>query len=130
MKIIFSIVLLSAGIALHAQKNIVVDTLWVNGLCGMCEERIEKVLDTKGVLAADYDHHTKLLALVYNSKKISEGKIHSLINSVGHDTEKSKAPDEVYANIHNCCRYRDPNSSGCSDGQDHHEGDDHDHDEH
>ena len=127
MKFILSIVLLVAGTALYAQKNIVVDTLWVNGLCGMCEERIEKAMDTKGVITADYDHHTKKLALVYNSKKISEDKIHALIHAVGHDTEKGKAPDEVYANIHGCCKYRDPNSSGCGDGHDHEgEGDDHD----
>ena len=128
MKFILSIALLIVGFTLNAQKNIVVDTLWVNGLCGMCEERIEKAMDTKGVITADYDHHTKLLALVYNTKKISEDKIHALINAVGHDTEKSKAPDDVYANIHGCCKYREPGSTGCGDG--HTEEEDHDHDDH
>ena len=129
MKFILSIALLVMGFALNAQKNIVVDTLWVNGLCGMCEERIEKAMDTKGVITADYDHHTKLLALVYNKKKISEDKIHALINAVGHDTEKSKAPDDVYASIHGCCKYREPGSTGCGDDHNHEEGD-HDHDDH
>jgi hypothetical protein len=129
MKLILSTLLVLAGIALHAQKNTVVDTLWVNGLCGMCEERIEKAMDTKGVITADYDHHTKLLALVYNSKKISEDKIHALLHAVGHDTERGKAPDDVYANMHGCCKYREPGSTGCSDGHKH-TNEDHGDDEH
>lgn len=120
MKIIFSFALLVSTFALSAQKNVVVDTIWVGGVCGMCEERIERAMDTKGIITADFDLHTNQLALVYKSKKISIDEIHTLLNNVGHDTERSKAPDEVYNEIHACCRYRAEDSKHECDDPDNH----------
>jgi periplasmic mercuric ion binding protein len=88
-------------------KGPVTTSFWVGGVCGMCEKRIEKALDTKGVIKADYDLDNHTLTLTYNPKKISEDKIHQLLNAVGHDTEKSLASDEEYGNIHGCCKYRE-----------------------
>jgi hypothetical protein len=34
-------------------------------------------------------------------------KLHELIANVGHDTEKVKAPDQVYLKLPDCCMYRD-----------------------
>lgn len=120
MKFIISFALLLGSVALSAQKNVVVDTLWVGGVCGMCEARIERAMDTKGVITADFDLHTNKLALAYNSKKITIEEIHALLNSVGHDTERSKAPDEVYNEIHACCRYRAEDSKHECEGDENH----------
>ena len=96
----------------------------VDGVCGMCEARIEKALDVPGIIFADWDLETKKLTVAYKTKKISELEIHEAIARAGHDTDQVKAPDEVYANIHGCCKYRD--GAKCS-GEDGHEGE-HDHD--
>jgi len=105
----------SLGIAGFAQGKLTTQ-FRVEGVCGMCEERIEAVLDVPGVVVADWDLASKELHVVYKPKKISEEQLHLLLNSVGHDTSKRRASDDQYAGIHSCCRYRE--SSGCSEGRD------------
>ena len=74
----------------------------------MCEDRIEAAFDQKGIVAADYDLEQKKMHVVYKTKKWDEERLHKLATGVGHDTDKYKADDELYANIHGCCKYRDP----------------------
>jgi hypothetical protein len=73
----------------------------------MCKKRIESALDRSGIKFASWDTKTKNLEVVYNNKKISELQIHELVAAAGHDTEKVKATDEVYAKLPFCCLYRD-----------------------
>ncbi len=96
----------------HAQKakknkkQIIETEFKVSGVCGMCEERIENALSVKGVKYADWDLDTKVCKVVFNKSKIEESRLHELLTDVGHDTEKLKATDEEYANVHECCKYR------------------------
>ncbi len=92
-----------------AQKKIET-TFIVDGECDMCKKRIEKSLDTRGVLFSEWNVETKELFVAFRPGKISIDEIHALINNVGHDTERSLAPDSVYNNIHHCCRYRSTSS--------------------
>ncbi len=71
------------------------------------KSRIESVLDHKGIKKATWDTKTKELVVVYNKEKITEDQIHQLVASAGHDTDKVKAKEEVYANLPFCCLYRD-----------------------
>lgn len=89
----------------------------------MCEARIEKALDVPGVIMAEWDVETKKATVAYKTKVFSEEQIHQLIANVGHDTEKIKATDKAYANMHGCCKYREGGGS-CTGG------DDQDHDDH
>ena len=74
----------------------------------VCENRIEKATDVKGVHFSEWDKETQELFLVYKPEEISLDSIHSRIQFVGHDTEKGKASQECYDKVHTCCRYRDP----------------------
>jgi len=105
--------LLLFAVTLTAQAQKAELTFGVSGVCGMCEDRIEAAFDRKGIVAADYDLEKKTIHLVYKAKKWNEERLHKLATAVGHDTDKYKATDEAYANIHGCCKYRDPKS--CSD---------------
>jgi copper chaperone CopZ len=80
---------------------------WVAGICGLCEETIEKVMDTKGVVAADYDLADNQLSITYKPSKISEERIHQILNEAGYDTEKSACTNEQYQRVHECCKYRE-----------------------
>jgi len=100
-----------------AQKRLET-TFQVQGLCGMCEERIEAALDIKGVVLADWDVESKSLRVVYKPKVLTEAQLHALVAGVGHDTERLKASDEVYAGLHGCCKYRE--NASCTDGQHEH----------
>lgn len=102
---------------LFAQDKTAKATIKVYGNCGMCKERIETALDQNGIKLATWDTKTKNLEVVYNSKKISEQKIHELVANAGHDTDKVKAKNEVYAALPFCCLYRDHDHSGMQDGK-------------
>ena len=105
--VLSTILLLMAFMELSAQ--IKVETRFhVSGVCGMCKDRIEKATDVKGVHFSEWDKEKQELFLVYKPDVIQLDSIHSLIQLVGHDTEKGKASQECYDKVHSCCRYRDP----------------------
>ena len=102
-------------LSLFAQSKIVETNIKVYGNCAMCKARIEKALDYKGIKQAAWDPTSKELKVAYNPGKITELKIHEIVASVGHDTDKVKAKDEVYAALPFCCLYRDHDHSGVVD---------------
>ena len=108
-KIFFAFSLIACAHALHAQKtnHKITTSFWVAAACSMCEATIEKAVDVKGVVAADFVLSTHQLTITYNSKKITEETLHHLLNEVGYDTEKSNCTDEQYSRVHGCCRYRE-----------------------
>ena len=80
----------------------------VDGVCMMCEERIEKkAIDVNGIKLADWNLENRVLKVVYNEKKITINEIHEFLGSIGHDTEKKIASNEAYALLDPCCQYRD-----------------------
>lgn len=83
-------------------------TIWVNGACGMCADRIEQAaLSIEGVERAEWEVDTRLLKLqVSNPKDFDEMQIHYAVSGVGHDTRKALALDEVYGDLPGCCLYR------------------------
>lgn len=100
-----------------ASAKVVTANFKVYGNCGMCKERIEKALDTKGVKQAKWSPATKNLEVVYVPAKITEMKIRELVSAVGHDTDSTKAKDAVYAKLPFCCLYRDHDHSGMDDNK-------------
>jgi len=104
-RFLFAFVCLISAASGWAQKSEL--TFGVSGLCGMCENRIEAAFDRKGIVVADYDLDTYTLRVVYKTKKWNEERLHKLATAVGHDTDKFKANNEVYANLHGCCKYRE-----------------------
>jgi periplasmic mercuric ion binding protein len=112
-----------ASTELYAQAKTSKASIKVYGNCGMCKRRIETALDQTGIKVATWDTRSKNLEVVYNPKKITEQKIHELVAGAGHDTDKVKAKNEVYAKLPFCCLYRDHDHSGIKDDdkhEDHH----------
>ena len=103
----------------QSKSKTVTSTIKVYGNCGMCKERIETALDHKGIKKATWDAATKNLSVIYSPSKITELQICELVAAVGHDTDKVKAKDEIYAELPFCCLYRDHNHSGMEDGKKH-----------
>ncbi|MFY9517832.1 MAG: heavy-metal-associated domain-containing protein [Schleiferiaceae bacterium] len=86
-------------------------TFWVDGVCGMCEKRIETaLLNTPGVRFADWSTETHQVKVAYNGKKLTEQRLHEVVAAVGHDTKKLRAKEEDYAKVHECCKYRELNA--------------------
>ncbi len=98
------------------------DTINVNGACGMCKERIENAaLNIIGVFSAVWDVETHLLTVEVDSILYNDNELHTKMASIGHDTDKIKASDEIYNNLHGCCQYRGLENDH-SDNNDSHEG--------
>ena len=82
-------------------------TFGVSGNCEQCKDRIEKAAKSvMGVSSAAWDVTTKKIAVAFNSKTTNSDAIQKAIAKAGHDTEKFKAPDEVYKQLPECCLYR------------------------
>jgi len=104
---LFIISFLSTSEIFAQKKSTITTTFWVAGVCGLCEEVIEKTMDTKGVVSADYNLDSNQLTVTYNSKKVSEERLHELLNDAGYDTEKKTCTAEQYSRVHSCCQYRE-----------------------
>ena len=79
----------------------------VSGNCELCKERIEKTAKSlKGVATAIWDIQTKKITVDYNNNLTTPDEIQKAISLAGHDTEKFKAPDNVYNQLPECCLYR------------------------
>ena len=71
----------------------------------MCKTRIEKTVKTEGVTSANWDQKTHMLAVTFDPAKTNVDSLSKKLASVGHDTEKYKATDDVYNKLPGCCHY-------------------------
>ncbi|HET56227.1 MAG TPA: copper chaperone [Ignavibacteria bacterium] len=127
--VLFLSLLMLSVINISAQEEVVKITteFKVFGNCGMCEERIEKVLMVDGVESASWDKETKMATVVYVKGKVTEDQLHKNVAEVGHDTEKYKASDEVYSKLPGCCKFdRTEDVKKENDHKDHKHSDSHD----
>ena len=80
-------------------------TFKVWGNCETCKENIESALKADGITTSDWSSETKLLAVTYDSTKITLDVIEKNIAAVGYDNIKYKGDNEAYANLPECCKY-------------------------
>ena len=106
-KVILIVTLVITTLAFAQNKNVKA-SMEVDGVCGMCKERIEKAaIRTKGVKSAVWNVDTHELKLIYDERKTDLTTISKKIAAVGHDTKEIKATEEQYNSVHTCCLYRD-----------------------
>ena len=92
----------------HSQMNISsakTESFKVWGKCDMCKTRIESAVKGDGVTTASWDQKTRMLTVSYDPSKTNRDALSKKLASAGHDTEKYKAPDDVYAKLPACCHY-------------------------
>jgi len=108
-KLILVLLIALAGFTVQAQekknKNAKYD-IEVKGNCGQCKARIEKAAySVKGVKSAAWSEDNGNLHLILDDSKCSVGDVLAAVAKAGHDTDKLKAKDEDYNNLHACCQY-------------------------
>lgn len=91
------------------QQNQAVDTISVkvNGVCEMCKARIENAALIGGVKFAEWDKESKMLTVVYKTKKVTSLDVQKAVAEFGHDSEDVVAKEEDYKELPFCCEYRD-----------------------
>jgi copper chaperone CopZ len=99
---------LSLAATVSAQnKSIDTASFTVNGVCGMCEDRIENAAYIKGVKQVDWNKDEQKLTIIYKPKKVSIEEVAQSVADAGHDNEYFKASEKAYGLVHNCCKYRE-----------------------
>lgn len=106
--IIFSFILISTQISFGQKKQIVTDTVSVDGVCEQCKERIEDAAFIKGVKKADWNKTTKKLVIIYDQHKTTLKAIETSIAKAGHNAGEIKALPADYNKLPSCCAYKDP----------------------
>lgn len=103
-RLMLSVVLL-AGITSTSYAQKITSTIHVDGACGMCKTRIERIAKDKGATAANWNLTTHVLTIQHPAN-VSKDDIEKALSAAGHDTENYNAPDEVYNELPECCLYR------------------------
>ena len=104
-----TIALTGVIISLAGQKTPFPDkfSMHVSGVCGMCEERIEKAaLETRGVSKANWEADSGELTVIVEPDSFNPDALHINVARAGHDTEWVQAKDEIYEKLPACCHYR------------------------
>lgn len=98
-------IIMTAGAVSAKNANAV---LRVEGKCNMCKAKIEKAAKSvEGVTVAEWNKDTKVLRLSYDNATARIENISKAVAKAGYDTDKDKAPDDVYSAMHECCKYRE-----------------------
>ena len=111
MKLLFLIsgIWLLMLMPLYGQGQIETKTLWVDGICGMCKDRIEKAVnEIAGIESASWDIDSRILTYSTKEDDFDDTQIHMAVTRVGHDTKRFNAPQKAYDALHDCCKYRNP----------------------
>lgn len=108
-KIVMVIVVLLSSINTFAQiKNAKTEIVKIYGNCDLCKTTIEKAGNLKKVAHVEWNEDTKMATLIYDSNKTNQDEILKRIALAGYDSEKFRAPDDVYAKLAGCCQYDRP----------------------
>ena len=101
--VVFSI--FSCQISAQKIKNIKV-VFEVSGNCDMCKTLIETTVKSlDGIRKARWNMLSKTMKVKFNPNLTSADEIQKAIADIGYDTEKYRADDEVYKELHYCCKY-------------------------
>lgn len=90
-------------------KNPATATVAIDGNCEMCETSIEKAAHKKKISKADWNKDSKMAVITFDSTKTNLKAILKDIALAGYDNTEFLAPDEVYNNLPECCRYERKN---------------------
>jgi periplasmic mercuric ion binding protein len=112
IKLLVSVILLTAiAAAVSAQsgskqaQGLKSETFKVWGNCESCKTRIEAAVKSEGAANASWDQKTMMLKVSFDPQKTNVDALQKKLATVGHDTEKYKAPTDVYDKLPSCCKY-------------------------
>jgi len=92
------------------ENQLIEESFFVAGNCGMCKARIEKISKSiLGVSAAEWNKKSKMLTIDFDKSQTNQAAIEKMIADAGHDTKSAKAEDDTYSSLPGCCQYNREN---------------------
>lgn len=108
MKNILLLVMILIGFGVMAQ-DYQKAKFQVWGNCDMCQTKILKsAKSVEGVKKAHWNFATQQMSVKFDTELTTLVEIQKIIAEAGYDNEGCKADDEVYKNLHYCCKYERP----------------------
>ncbi len=84
------------------QKTITIKT---SAVCDMCKSTIEKAMAyEKGVKSSSLDVDSKLLTVVFDTRKTDANKLKKAVTEVGYDADELPAQERAYNKLDDCCK--------------------------
>ena len=107
--IILAISLIINGLAFsqkqETQPTIAEVKIKTTAICTQCKQRIERDLAfEKGVVSSNLDVKTKIVTVIYKSKKTDVEKIKTAISKIGYGADDIKADEKAYNKLPECCQ--------------------------
>lgn len=101
--ILFCIVLFLISPFVNAQT----DTLYMktSAQCGTCKKKIEHDMSfEKGVKKVQLDMDSRVLMVIYQSKKTTPALLREAVTNIGYDADSLMAKPEAYERLPACCK--------------------------
>lgn len=107
----------TVSLAFAQNQNITQVNVKINGVCHICKAAIEKAGNVKNTAQVNWNEHNKRAAISYNKAKTNINEILKRIALAGYDNELYLAPEQAYANLADCCKYKRDNKQENLDKQ-------------
>ncbi|OQX99926.1 MAG: hypothetical protein B6I24_01370 [Bacteroidetes bacterium 4572_128] len=112
--ILFSILFTQNSFSQKKEKKILEAEIKTTAICGMCKDRIEKILAyEKGIKSSEVDYKTGIVKVKYKSHKTDINKIREAIANAGYNADDVKKNEEAYKKLPDCCKKEKEKKSCC-----------------
>lgn len=104
--LLFSMVIALVSFGVQAQtKNEQTIEIKTSAVCNMCKTTLEKAMAyEKGVKKSSLDVKSKVLTVVYDTRKTDAAKIKKAVTETGYDADELPAQERAYKKLDDCCK--------------------------
>jgi copper chaperone CopZ len=76
-----------------------------SAVCDMCKKTLEKAMAyEKGVKASTLDVDSKVLTVVFDSRKTNADNVRKAVTETGYDADNLPAQERAYNRLDDCCK--------------------------
>ncbi|GAA4428792.1 hypothetical protein GCM10023188_13420 [Pontibacter saemangeumensis] len=76
-----------------------------SAVCDMCKKTLEKAMAyEKGVKSSSLDVDSKVLTVVFDSRKTSVDNVRKAVTETGYDADGKPADERAYNRLDDCCK--------------------------
>ncbi|MBC5994594.1 heavy-metal-associated domain-containing protein [Pontibacter cellulosilyticus] len=104
--VVLTLALMSFGANAQTQnKNEQTVKIKTSAVCDMCKTTLEKAMAyEKGVKASSLDVDSKVLTVVFDSRKTNVDNLRKAVNETGYDADDKPASERAYKRLDDCCK--------------------------
>ncbi|MFD3000506.1 heavy-metal-associated domain-containing protein [Pontibacter toksunensis] len=84
------------------QETVAIKT---SAVCDMCKKTLEKAMAyEKGVKSSSLDVDSKVLTVVFDSRKTNLDNVRKAVTETGYDADDKPAQERAYNRLDDCCK--------------------------